>query len=408
LGAAARAAIDEGRWAALRLAVAASDVLGPEQLVRLLALEAPQGVDPFPDGLASLVGHHLARVLRAVARPRRLELLTDLWGQVCAHGAARLRRERLPGSQGRQDRTNDLFTRLGRYEEDELRARLRIEVGAEPTFVQAALWRPSGVYWLIRATRVLRDAFAATVLARLAVAAVDHGVDAALARHWHEIEAASEQLPKHEASLSARMVAGLTGLPARPGSYLRDIHDRVSPGTPLDPRQAVYVTQRLAHARDYGTVVLLDAGSLVNQIAVEDTPTVRHDLAAWAADGLSGWRGRVGYFSAQRLDGWDHQPLLADGDQTRTLGQRLRGEPDRPPADLETIGDLVWYAELADALAQLHGHPAAVVTAREYAPLAVVDPRPRLLAAQVRSQPVNGRPSRRPSDPSPQPSPQGR
>jgi hypothetical protein len=65
LGAAAQAAIGEGRWATARFAAAASDVLGPEQLVRLLALRAPAGVDPFPDGLPSVVGTHLARVLRA-------------------------------------------------------------------------------------------------------------------------------------------------------------------------------------------------------------------------------------------------------------------------------------------------------------------------------------------------------
>ena len=347
LGAAAQAAIGEGRWAAMRFAAAASDVLGPEQLVQLLALRAPGGVDPFPDGLPSVVGTHLARALRAVPRPRWLALLTDLWRQVCADGSARLRRERLRGSQGRQDRADDLFARYERYEEDELRARLRIEVGAEPTLVQAAVWRPSAVYWLTRATRVLRDALAATVLARLAVAAADHGVDEALRRHWTEIEAAAGQLPGHEASLSARVVAGLTGLPARPGSYLRDIRDRVRPGEPLDARRAAYVTQRLAHARDYGMVVMLAAGGLIEQAAREDSASVRERLAAWAADTLSDWRGRVGYFSAARLGCWEQLPLLADGDQARTLAERLRTEPHRPPAEVETIGDLFWYTELA-------------------------------------------------------------
>jgi hypothetical protein len=44
LSAAVQAAIDDSRWAVLRFAVAASDVLGPEQLVRLLELR-PSGVD---------------------------------------------------------------------------------------------------------------------------------------------------------------------------------------------------------------------------------------------------------------------------------------------------------------------------------------------------------------------------
>ena len=374
LGAAAQAAIDEGRWAALRFAVAVSDVLGPEQLVRLLALRAPDGVDPFATGLPSVVGGHLARVLRSVPRPRRLELLTDLWRQVCAAGSAWLRQERLHGSQGRQDRRDDLFARYARYEEDELRARLRAEFGTEPTLVRAALWRPSVGYRLTRATRVLRDALAATVLARLAVAAVDHTLDEAVARHWHEIEAAAAELPKHEASLSARVVAGLTGLPARPGSYLRDIRDRVRPGEPLDARRAVYVTQRLAHARDYGAVVMHTAGGLVEQTVYEDAATVRNHLVAWARNTLGVWRGRVGYLSPQRLAAWDPQPLLAADDQARPLAERLRAEPHRPPAEVETIGDLFWYAELADALAQLHGLPAAVITEHAHLPVTFVEP----------------------------------
>jgi hypothetical protein len=266
------------------------------------------------------------------------------------------------------------LARYGRYEDDELRDRLRLELSAEPTLVQAALWRPSAGYWLTRATRVMRDALAATVLARLAVAVVDHPVDEALARHWPELEAAAGELPKHEASRSARNVAGFTGLPARPGSYLRDIRDRVRPGEQFDARQSVYVTQRLAHARDYGAVALLAAGGLIEQAAYEDAASVRDSLAEWAGGTLSVWRGRVGYLSPQRLDVWDQRPLLARDDQSRPLAERLRAEPHRPPADVETIGDLFWYAELADALAQLHGHPAAVVTAREYAPVAVVDP----------------------------------
>ena len=43
LGAAALEAITAGRWPVLRYAVAAADLLGPEQLVRLLALRAPEG-----------------------------------------------------------------------------------------------------------------------------------------------------------------------------------------------------------------------------------------------------------------------------------------------------------------------------------------------------------------------------
>lgn len=66
LGAAAQAAVDSRRWAALRYAVAVSDLLGPEQLVDILALPDPADGDPFPDGLPSVAGAHLARVLTGI------------------------------------------------------------------------------------------------------------------------------------------------------------------------------------------------------------------------------------------------------------------------------------------------------------------------------------------------------
>lgn len=43
----------DGRWAAIHFAVAASDVLGPEQLEKLLEFPEPEGVDPIPGGLPS-------------------------------------------------------------------------------------------------------------------------------------------------------------------------------------------------------------------------------------------------------------------------------------------------------------------------------------------------------------------
>ncbi|HEX8628393.1 MAG TPA: hypothetical protein VF755_09515 [Catenuloplanes sp.] len=376
VGAAARAAIDEGRWATLRFAAAASDVLGPEQLVRLLELRAPDGVDPFPDGLPSMVGGHLARVLREVSRPRRLELLTDLWEQVCAHGSARLRRERLRAAQGRPDLVDDLRARYERFEQDEVLARLRAQVAGEPTLPQAALWRPGSTYWVRVGNRLLRDAQAATVLARVAVAALDDGLGAALARHWPGIEAAAAALTQKEAAQSARAVPGLTGLPARPGSYLRDIRGRAHPGKPLDAGRSAYVRQRLAAAGAYGTVVMRAVDAFVWHITEEDSVSVREDLTDWAATTLGPWRGPVGYLSPDRLGAWAQHPLLADG-RAPTLADRLRAEPDRAPAEVETIGDLFWYAELADALAQLNGYPAAVVTPRAGdVPRTELDPRP--------------------------------
>ncbi|MFY1690616.1 hypothetical protein [Plantactinospora sp. WMMB782] len=386
LGAAAQAVIDEGRWPALRLAVAASDVLGPEQLVRLLELRAPEAVDPFPNGLPSVLGGQLSRLLREVPRPRRVALLTDLWQQVCAHGSNRLRRERLRASQARQERTAELTARYRRYEDDELAGQLRWELGPEPTVLRAARWQPSAGYWLTAAERMLRDALAATVLARVAVRAVDTGLDAALAAHRHEIEAALVDWSRPEASMSARRIPGLAGLPARPGSYLRDILARSRPGVPLDAAGASHVRQRLARAGDYCRVTLAAADRLVSTLGWQDSVSLRGQLAAWARGSLADWRDRVGYLSPDRVDNWDQQPFLGTADQNAPasaepplppLAERLRAAAGTPAAEVEAIADLLWYAELADALARLNGHRQAVLSAhRHAAPDVDADPAP--------------------------------
>ena len=74
VGAAAAQAIGEGRWAALHLASAASDVLGPEQLEQVLALTAPADVDLIPGGPPSALAQHLRQVLEPVPGARRLRL----------------------------------------------------------------------------------------------------------------------------------------------------------------------------------------------------------------------------------------------------------------------------------------------------------------------------------------------
>jgi hypothetical protein len=60
VGAAAAAALHDGRWGVLHLASAASDVLGPEQLERVLRLTGPHA--HTADGPASILAGHLERV----------------------------------------------------------------------------------------------------------------------------------------------------------------------------------------------------------------------------------------------------------------------------------------------------------------------------------------------------------
>ena len=350
LGAATLDAITAGRWPVLRYAVPAGDLLGPEQLVRLLALRAPAGIDPFPAGLPSVVGSHLGRVLGPLSGPRRLRLLTDLWHQVCAAGLARARRDRVRDSQRSPATIDDLLFRADRAEHDEIVNRLRRRFGPEPSLVQAAFWVPPPAVWSARPARVLSDALAATVLARLATTAADVGIAEALRRHSGEIAAAVATLTKREATDAARPVPGLSAHPARPVCYLRDLQ-RIPPGVPLSPKRIRYVRERLALARDYGVTALCRARGYVVDARYEQLEAARQAHREWAAAGLATWRERVGYFSPERVAGWEH------------------GAGPPQPAT-ETVGDLFWYAELADAVAHLRGATAAELTIDEYGPYA--------------------------------------
>ena len=357
LGAATLETVAAGRWPVLRYAVAASDLLGPEQLVQLLGLRAPDGVDPFPTGLPSVVGAHLGRVLRPLSAARRLRLLTDLWEQVCAAGSARARRDRLRDCQRRQHGHDDLQARAERTDQDEVLAWLRRDLGSDPNLVEAALWEPPYAVWEGRLKRLLSDALAATVLARMAITAVDHGYPQALTRHQAEITAAVATLTKREATDAARPVAGLSGHPARPVCYLRDLQ-KIPPDEPLSPKRVKFVRDRLALARDYGELALDNVRAHLVDLREED-PRERTRLARknWAATALAGWRRQVGYFSPERRAGWE----------------RPAGGLD--PAT-ETVGNLFWYAELADTLARLQGKRAAELTFDDYGPFADPDVEP--------------------------------
>ncbi|MGI5244211.1 hypothetical protein [Dactylosporangium sp. CA-139066] len=349
LGAAATAAVAAARWPALRLAVAAADLLGPEQLVTVLALEAPGGTDPFPDGLPSVVGTHLRRVLGPLPRPRRLALLLDLWASVCAHQERRRRAEARRATQGRVDRLDDLHSRYERYDDDTILAALRLSLGYEPSLADAARWRIPQWYTNARATAALHDCLAATVLARLAASVADHGVAEALRRHRHEIAAAAELADPQDLSLAARKVPGLTGLPARPAVILRDLQRRLT-------APEAFVVNAIANARAYGMLALSNATTLLWGLVGETDERARQAAAQWAAGSLAKWRKAVGVLSPDRPARWFQPPLLDAGDGVSIAQLLERGEPFR-----EDIGDMLWLAELGDAIARLYGHEAAEV-----------------------------------------------
>lgn len=374
VGAAAAEAIGEGRWAALHLASAASDVLGPEQLEQVLALSAPPDVDLIPGGPPSALAQHLRQVLEPVSRARRLPLVLDLWAQVLERHAGTARQQRRLASQSRRDRADDLRERRSRADDELLLERLRTDLGREPSLADAARWMPPERYWHDLFGRLVPDALAATALLRTAVAVADHGLEEGLARSAALLGAARAQLPGRDAVRSGRKVPGLTGLPARPGAYVRHIHRRLNDGRPKDAKFAAYIRPRLACARDFALVIVGETERLI-----EGSVGVRDGVVrTWAASDLRSWREGAGYGSARPPGEWGGIPawtaaLLGHGD---SLSRRLAAAPGAAAADLEMVGDLLWYAELIDALALLYGHDAARATPGTGAPWFDHDPPP--------------------------------
>lgn len=365
VGAAAARAVADGRWAAVRFASAASDVLGPEQVERILALEAPAGADPVDGGAPSVLAEHLGRVLAPLPRPRRPAVLTDLWDRVLDGHARQARRERLLATQGRQDRLAELRTRRARFEEELVLPWFPYDARSGRTpLLAAAQWTPSEGYWHAVLHRIVADAQAATVLLRTAVAVGDHGPAVGLAHMEPQLAAAVATTGDAAATRAARRVPGLTGLPARPGSHVRELHRQVLKHGPAKVPYDTQVRPRLARARDYALVVAGEFDRLLHG----ELPVPEEALHAWAAEGLEGWRRKTGYSPARPPEEWaENPPWALERFGTRdTLAARLRdlrgrGEP-AAPRDVEVLGDLLWYADMADALAQLYGHEAAAVT----------------------------------------------
>ena len=112
VGALALAGLEGEARSALRLAVAASDLLGPEQLEEVLRLVAPDAVEPVPRGTTALLADQLALLLQPFSPRRRLALVRSLWDEVVGWqlgNAAQARARRAPAS---ADRTATLLTTI--------------------------------------------------------------------------------------------------------------------------------------------------------------------------------------------------------------------------------------------------------------------------------------------------------
>jgi hypothetical protein len=368
VGARAGDAVREGRWGALRLASAASDVLGPEQLERLLDLAEPPGVDPAGYGSATALAGHLRDVLADLPTPRRLTLLLDLWRLVGEHAAELARRERLRAVRGRQERYADLTARHRDLVDRELLEALRPELGPAPTLVEVARWTPWSWHWVRWLKAALHDALAATALLRTALSVAELGPADGLAAQRELIAAGPRLLSKQAARAATRRVPGLTGLPARPGVYLRQLDEHLTANAPSAANDA-YVRERLARAHDYGLVARDAVLRLVD--ALGRTGLVDNVVADFSCDHLRAWRAIVGPNPLRPPSEWEQPPM---SDTLPSLARRLADRPDADPYDVELPADLLWYAELTDALAQLGGHRAAQLAYRPGCPDTNIDP----------------------------------
>ncbi|HXT92347.1 MAG TPA: hypothetical protein VN714_24190, partial [Trebonia sp.] len=357
VGAAASQAINEGRWAAVTLASAASDVLGPEQLEFVLALEPPADVEMVP-GPASALAQYLQQVLVPLPEPRRLELLLDLWAQVTSHQGNLGRQSRLLATQSRRNRTEDLRKRRKHHDDELILDLLRNWItDPEERLADVARWTPPDYYWLRRLDGIIQDSFAAIALLRTAVAVADYGLDEGLERSADVLRAAEALLPAPAAAAAARKVTGLTGLPTRPGTYVRDIHRRLSSGGPRDHRFAGFVRPRLACARDFALVLMREIGDLLDQPRGPGSDL----LERWAASDMRSRRQDFGYRQVRAPADWHGIPHWTEQvlGVKEPLAQRLAAKPSENIPEVELAGDLLWYAELADALATLYGHSSA-------------------------------------------------
>lgn len=380
VGAAANTAIADGRWAALQLASAASDLLGPEQLERVLDLRAPAGTDPFPRGAASTLAGHLTLVLSRYPRPRRLALVESLWRHVCDELARRRDLAALAASQA--DGQLDALRRRHRDHVDEpLLQQLSWSVGGTPTLAEAARWRPPRAWTARELSRLLDDALAATALLRFARTLAAEGLAVAASRHRDELVAADECLTDKERAAAG----GVPGHPARPGRYLHDLLRPLRPGRTFTARTERHVRERIATARDYGVVVLDAVVEILDNL---DDPL--HNCwdacRPWRVESLARWRAAAG-FPRSPWD-WEQPPLTdahADGPR-ETLAQRLT--PGADPVAAERPHDLLWLADLADAIAPCFGHRTADVRHRRPAPGLSYDPPVRPAPSDPRADSV--------------------
>ncbi|MFB8001387.1 hypothetical protein [Nocardia sp. NPDC056000] len=328
----------------------------------VLGWEIPEGIDPIPTGAPSALALNLRRVLESYSRPRRLDLLADLWEQVCARQLAVRTRQLLLDSQ-------DLTV------EDELHRRYRQHVETESAIVvtgtrkqelsllDAMHYVPDwNGFWRQRLEWMIQDAIAATVLLRTAVAVQELGVIDGIALMRDQIGTAASLPTKGEIVRARRKGLGISDLPARPVCHLREIDAWLRRHQAMDAAFERFVRARTAHALAYGLVVDNAFNTLVCS---------RIDVAAlpekWDSESLRSWRYAFGTTDTRQPADWWQIPLVRNR-QVDSLAARLAAwadsdvpEAERGERPCELGADLLWYGDLADAIVRMRGHARAEV-----------------------------------------------
>ncbi|MGV9411004.1 hypothetical protein ACWDOP_13895 [Nocardia sp. NPDC003693] len=350
VGAAAEQAIREQRWAALTLASAAAELLGPEQVAEVLGWPAPAGTDPIPAGAPSALAANLTPVLNRYPRQRRRALLRDLWDRVGARQATLALAESRIRAQD-MSRAESLYRRRRQYDADLTVAAL----GLDPTDPLALLTAIRRVpvfaeVWKPVLERLIQDAVAATVLVRLAVAVHEHGAVAGVTALRPQLAAASALVGRHDVKSARRDAPAECPLPARPICHVRDIDSWLRQQQPMNRAFEKFVRVRTATALAYATVVE-QAFQLTLREMTELLPG-----SHWDSPALREWRAAVGYVGTRAPATWDMNPYVAGFAET-PLARRL----EQDPAAREHASDLLWYGELADTVVSLRGHRAAEI-----------------------------------------------
>jgi len=187
---------------------------------------------------------------------------------------------------------------------------------------------------------------------RTLIAMTEDGAVEGLRSCHDQIATASFLITDEGVARARSRVSGMIGIPARPGVYLRELAT-VNPDAVSDRRVKSFVDQRLARALDYARVVWRYLDVLLSDACDTERPEIAE---GWDCGHLRQWR-RVAGFSPVRPPGqWRQPPMLA---ARPDLAQRLENNGPVDAVDVEMPADLVWYAELADVVAQLAGLDSA-------------------------------------------------